>query len=63
MWRNRKLRLAIVIGVALVAIYVAWRMEQARQPEREPCVPGRQVETDASGKVVSITNRICKDQK
>jgi hypothetical protein len=57
-WRNRKLRLALILGLAVFIAFTAWRMGQAN-PAKAPCEPGRQVEKDAAGKVVKITNRTC----
>jgi len=56
--RNRKIRLAIVLAIAVVAAFVAWRTSQAekRQP---PCEPGRHEEKDASGKVTKVTRTTC----
>ena len=31
MWRNRKLRLGIVLGIAVIAAYVAWRTSQVEK--------------------------------
>ena len=55
-WRNRKLRLALVMALAIFSIFVAWRTSQ---PAQKPCEPGRQEEKDASGKVVAITRKHC----
>ena len=53
MWRNRKLRLGIVLGIAVIAAYVAWRTNQVEP--RKPCEPGRHEEKDASVKVIKVT--------
>jgi hypothetical protein len=57
-WRNRKLRLGIVLALAIVVGFMAWRTAQTG-PKRPPCTPGRHEEKDASGKVVRITNTTC----
>ncbi len=57
-WRRR---LAIVAIVVIIAI-IAWRFGGPDMLIGKPkCVPDRQEERDASGKVVRITTRICKD--
>jgi hypothetical protein len=60
-WRNRKLRLALVLGLAIVVMVVAWRTSQA--PRVKPCEPGRHEEKDASGKVVKVTRTLCGPTK
>ena len=57
--RNRKLRLGIVLALAVVAAFVAWRADQREANPRPPCEPGRQEEKDASGKVVKVTRTTC----
>lgn len=57
-WRNRKLRLALVLALAIFSLVVAWRTSQAPSPK--PCEPGRQEEKDASGKVVAIKRVTCR---
>jgi membrane protein implicated in regulation of membrane protease activity len=57
--RNRKIRLALVLALAVVSAYFAWRTSQG-QGKRPPCVPGRHEEKDASGTVVKITNTTCR---
>lgn len=57
MWRNRKLRLGIVLAIAVIAAYVAWRTNQTPPPK--PCEPGRHEEKDASGKVIKVTRTTC----
>lgn len=58
MWRNRKLRLGIVLAIAVIATYVAWRTSQP-EAQRPPCEPGRQEQKDASGKVTKVTRTTC----
>ncbi|MCX8477414.1 MAG: hypothetical protein MT490_16620 [Sphingomonas sp.] len=58
MWRNRKLRLGIVLAIAIVAAFVAWRTSQTT-PRKPPCEPGRHEEKDASGKVIKVTRTTC----
>lgn len=58
MWRNRKLRLGIVLAIAIVAAFVAWRTNQTT-PRKPPCEPGRHEEKDASGKVIKVTRTTC----
>lgn len=57
MWRNRKLRLGIVLAIAVIAAYVAWRTNQTKA--EKPCEPGRHAEKDASGKVIRVTRTTC----
>lgn len=57
MWRNRKLRLGIVLAIAVIAAFVAWRTNQT--VPRKPCEPGRHEEKDASGKVIKVTRTTC----
>ncbi|AQR73058.1 hypothetical protein [Sphingomonas sp. LM7] len=57
MWRNRKLRLGIVLAIAVIAAFVAWRTSQSEV--RKPCEPGRHEEKDAGGKVVKVTRTTC----
>ncbi|WP_404339059.1 hypothetical protein AB2M62_07650 [Sphingomonas sp. MMS12-HWE2-04] len=57
-WRNRKLRLAIVLAIAVFAGFYAWRTGQTENAKPQ-CEPGRHEEKDASGKVVKITNTTC----
>ena len=59
MWRNRKLRLGIVLGLAVFAAFYAWRTNQIDSSKQQPCEPGRQEEKDASGKVVKVTRKTC----
>lgn len=58
MWRNRKLRLGIVLALAVFAAFYAWRTSQVEQ-RRPPCEPGRHEEKDASGKVIKVTRTTC----
>ncbi|WP_448664464.1 hypothetical protein ACG3SL_07250 [Sphingomonas sp. CJ20] len=57
-WGNRKLRLGIVLAIAITAAFVAWRTDQAKQPHAK-CEPGRVEEKDASGAVTKITRTTC----
>lgn len=57
-WRNRKLRLALVLALAIFSAVVAWRTSQAPKPK--PCEPGRHEEKDTNGKVVKITRTHCR---
>lgn len=54
--RRTKVRLAAVLTLAIVAAVVAWRTPQTRDPG---CVPGRQEERDAGGKLVRIRHTEC----
>jgi hypothetical protein len=58
MWRNRKLRLGIVLAIAVFAAFYAWRMEQG-DAKKPPCESGRHEEKDAGGKVVKVTRTSC----
>lgn len=55
--RSRKLRIALVLALAVFAAVVAWRTNQT--PGVKPCEPGRHEEKDASGKVVAISRKTC----
>ncbi len=54
--RRLKVRLAVVLTLAIVAAVVAWRSAPVRGPV---CTAGRHEERDASGKVVRITHTEC----
>jgi hypothetical protein len=56
--RNRKIRLAIVLAIAVIAAFVAWRTSQAEK-RVAPCEPGRHEEKDMSGKVIKVTRTTC----
>jgi hypothetical protein len=58
MWRNRKLRLGIVLGIAVFAAFFAWRTNQV-ETKKPVCEPGRHEEKDASGKVIKVTRTTC----
>ena len=60
MLRNRRLRLALVLALAVFAAFTTWRMGQSNGG-KPPCTPGRQEEKDSSGKVVRITHTTCLD--
>lgn len=55
--RNRRLRLGILLGLAVFAGFYAWRTSQ--KIEKGDCTPGREEVKDASGTIVEIKNRIC----
>ncbi|WP_168355779.1 hypothetical protein [Sphingomonas gei] len=57
MWRNRKLRLGIVLAIAVFVAFYAWRTSQSEG--RKPCEPGRHEEKDASGKVIKVSRTTC----
>lgn len=56
--RNRKTRIAIVLAIAVVAAFVAWRTKET-PPGHKPCVEGREEEKDDSGKIIRITRTRC----
>jgi hypothetical protein len=56
-WRNRKLRLGIVLALAAFALFYAWRTSQ---PKAVECVAGREEVKDASGAVIEIKRKTCK---
>jgi hypothetical protein len=56
--RNRKLRLGIVLALAVFAAFYAWRTSQTEN-KPPPCEPGRHEEKDASGKVTKVTRTTC----
>jgi hypothetical protein len=58
MWRNRKLRLGIVLAIAVFAAFYAWRTSQDAG-RRPPCEAGRHEEKDAGGKVIKVTRTTC----
>ena len=55
-WRNRKLRLGLVLAIAVFAAVYAWRTST---PVHKDCVPGREEVKDASGKVVEVKRKTC----
>lgn len=55
-------RLAFVVAAAVVALFLAWRMEGWKQ-EHPPCTPTREVVRDNEGKVIRIENRTCAKEK
>ena len=57
-WRNRKLRLGIVLAIAAFAAFYAWRTSTP-SGELPACVPGREEVKDSSGKVVEIKRTEC----
>ncbi|MBX3564554.1 MAG: hypothetical protein KF730_08265 [Sphingomonas sp.] len=59
-WRNRKVRIAIVLAIAMIAAFVAWRTSTPK--EQPACVPGRAEVKDASGKVTEIKRTTCMDE-
>ncbi|UYY78168.1 hypothetical protein [Sphingomonas sp. R1] len=52
-----KVRLAVVLTLAIIAAVVAWR--SASMPQKPACTAGRHEERDAGGKVVRITHTEC----
>ncbi|MES2987807.1 MAG: hypothetical protein V4808_07865 [Pseudomonadota bacterium] len=56
-WRNRKARIAIVLAIAVIAAFVAWRTSTPKG--RPPCVPGREEIKDAAGKIIEIKRTEC----
>lgn len=56
--RNRKIRLAVALTVAIVVAFVAWRTSE-RASGRPPCKAERTEEKDATGKVTRITHTEC----
>ncbi|WP_157084500.1 hypothetical protein [Sphingomonas pituitosa] len=54
--RRLKVRLAVVLTLAIIAAVVAWRSAPVRDGA---CTPGRHEERDASGKLVRITHTEC----
>ena len=57
-WRNRKIRIAIVLAIAVVAAVVAWRTGQVTG-SGAACVEDRKEEKDSSGKIIKITRKHC----
>jgi hypothetical protein len=56
-WRNRKLRLGIVLAIGVFVAFYAWRTST---PTALPsCKPGREEVKDASGKIVEIKRIEC----
>ncbi|RYY42755.1 MAG: hypothetical protein EOP59_09330 [Sphingomonadales bacterium] len=53
-------RLVLIAALALVGLYVGWRMGGFEtQPEQKPCVEGRNEIKDKDGKVVQVTRTTC----
>ncbi|RYD62697.1 MAG: hypothetical protein EOP58_12745 [Sphingomonadales bacterium] len=57
-FRNRKLRLAILLAIAAFAAFYAWRTSMTKDEPRD-CVAGRAEVKDASGKVTEIKRTTC----
>lgn len=57
-WRDRKVRIAIVLAIAVFAAFMAWRTGNLGS-KKPACVPGREEVKDASGKVVEIKRHTC----
>lgn len=55
--RRLKVRLAVVLALAIIAAVVAWR--SASVPQKPACTTERHEERDSSGKVVRITHTEC----
>ncbi len=55
--RNRKLRLGIVLAIAVVAAFFAWRTSTPK--DRPACVPGREEVKDDGGNVIEIKRTSC----
>ncbi|MEG3180166.1 hypothetical protein [Sphingomonas sp. LT1P40] len=61
--RQRKLRLGIVLGIAVIAAYVAWRTGSfSDQPQQKACVEGRKEVKDDKGQVVQVLRTTCFDE-
>ena len=59
-WRDRKVRIAIVLAIAVFAAFYAWR--SSTQTGKDPaCVPGREEVKDAGGTVVEIKRTTCTE--
>ena len=56
-WRDRKVRIAIVLAIAVVAAFIAWRTSTPK--DKPPCVPGRHEVKDTAGKVIEIKRTTC----
>lgn len=62
LFRKRKIRLGLVLGIAVVLAYVAWRTGSfTGQPQLKPCVEGRQEIKDDKGTVVQVLRTTCSD--
>jgi hypothetical protein len=59
-WRDRKVRIAIVLAIAAFALFYAWRTGTA-EPGNTACVPGREEVKDAGGKVIEIKRTTCTE--
>ncbi|WP_294329598.1 hypothetical protein [uncultured Sphingomonas sp.] len=55
--RRLKVRLAVVLTLAIIAAVVAWR--SASVPTKPACTAGRHEERDSNGKIVRITHTEC----
>jgi hypothetical protein len=58
-WRNRRLRLALVVAIAVTAAIIVFQQNREGAGEPPPCKPGKQVEKDAAGTVIRITRTSC----
>lgn len=57
-WGNRKLRLGIVLAIAVTAAVFAWRTSE-QGAGRPKCEPGRIEERDAAGKITKVIRTTC----
>ncbi|ODP38312.1 hypothetical protein [Sphingomonas turrisvirgatae] len=57
-------RIALLIALAGVALYVGWRSGGFEQePQAKPCEPGRQEIKDNAGKVIQVIRTTCGPDK
>lgn len=56
-WNRRKIRIGIVLAIAVVAAFYAWRT--STPTGLPPCVPGREEIKDDSGKIIEIKRTEC----
>jgi hypothetical protein len=57
-------RVALIIALAAVALYVGWRSGGFDgQPAKKPCEAGRQEIKDDKGKVTQVIRTTCGPQK
>lgn len=60
--RRRRWRLALVVALAVVVLWVAWRTGPDGRPKDANCVPSREEIKDATGEVTRIVRTECRSE-